>query len=38
MVGKVFLQRCLRLLDYLVVLVQVVKEIRQKLKERAKRI
>ena len=32
MTGKVFLQRCLRLLDYLTVLVQVVKEIRQKLK------
>ena len=38
MAGKVFLQRCLRLLEYLVVLVQVVKEFRQKLKERAKRI
>ena len=36
MIAKVFLQRCLRLLDYLAVLVQVVKEFRQKLKERGK--
>ena len=34
MVAKVFLQRCLRLLDYLLVLAQIVKQFRQKLKER----
>ena len=35
---KVFLQKCLRLLDYLAVLLQLVKEFRQKLKQRGKRV